>query len=43
MKTEHPTEDQAIKNMERENKRMKKALNVARMAIDMCLDDLRRR
>ena len=42
-KTRRPTEDAAIKNLEKENARMKKSLRVARMAIDLCLEELERR
>lgn len=37
------TADEAIRNMGASNKRMKKALTVARLAIELCEDELRRR
>lgn len=38
-----PTADEAMRNMARDNARLKKTLMVARMAIDLCMDDLKRR
>ena len=42
-KRKNPTEDAAIRNMSRSDVRMRKALAVARMAIELCEDELRRR
>ncbi len=38
-----PTAEAAMKNICRENARLRKTLKVARMAIDLCMDDLKRR
>lgn len=38
-----PTADTAMRNLIRENARLKKTLRVARMAIDICLDEVSRR
>lgn len=38
-----PTASTAIDNVAKSNARMKKALRVARMAIELCEDELRRR
>lgn len=38
-----PTEDAAIGRMSAENARMRKTLTVARLAIELCEDELRRR
>lgn len=42
-KRKNPTEDAAVRNMSRSDARMRKALAVARMAIELCEDELRRR
>lgn len=38
-----PTEDAAIGRMAAENARMRKTLTVARLAIELCMEDLKRR
>lgn len=38
-----PTEDAAIRNMSEQNERTRKALTVARLAIELCMEDLERR
>lgn len=38
-----PTAGAAIKNMSRSGARIRKALTVARLAIELCEDELRRR
>lgn len=38
-----PTEDAAIKSLARANARTRKALTVARLAIELCMEDLERR
>ena len=38
-----PTEEQAIKNMARRNAQMKTSLQVAKRAIELCLEELERR
>ena len=38
-----PTAEEAMRNLTRDNARLKKTLMVARMAIDLCMDDLKRR
>lgn len=42
-KENNPTAEEAMRNMCRENARLRKTLQVARLAIDLCMDDLRRR
>lgn len=42
-KRKNPTEDAAVRNMSRSDARMRKALAVARMAIELCMEDLKRR
>lgn len=38
-----PTADAAMRNLVKENARLRKTLQVARMAIDICLDEVSRR
>lgn len=38
-----PTAEAAMKNICREDARFRKPLKVARMAVDLCMDDLKRR
>ena len=38
-----PTAEEAIRNLTRENAKLTKTLKVARMAIDVCLDEVARR
>ena len=38
-----PTEEAAIRSMSRSDVKMRKALTVAHLAIELCLDDLKRR
>lgn len=38
-----PTAEEAIRNLTRENAKLTKTLKVARMAIDICLDEVARR
>lgn len=38
-----PTAEEAIRNMTQENAKLRKTLKVARMAIDVCLDEVARR
>ena len=38
-----PTAAEAIENLTKSNERMRKALRVAQMALDMCRDELGRR
>lgn len=42
-KKHDPTAEAAMRNLIRENARLKKTLRVARMAIDICLDEVARR
>lgn len=42
-KKNDPTAEAAMRNLIRENARLKKTLRVARMAIDICLDEVARR
>ena len=42
-KRKNPTEDAAVRNMSRSDARMRKALAVARMAIELCAEELRGR
>lgn len=38
-----PTAEEALRNLARENAKLRKTLRVARMAIDLCLDEVARR
>lgn len=40
---DNPTAEAAMRNMCRENARLKKTLQVAQLAIELCMDDLKRR
>lgn len=42
-KRKNPTEDAAVRNMSRSDARMRKALAVAHLAIELCMEDLKRR